>query len=280
MSNPSGSPTAAEILETSNQVLDLLGRCASLVAVADLCCPRLAVPQFAPGLIEFDAALQATEAAVARSQVPFRRASLRAGSPPPIGNLGSAHEAAVGFARYQVKGTADQAAWRARYRAPRQPGASVTGPVGADEYKRFATQIAAALIAENPRPHPELDRAVKQEAAEAVGLIGQPGPARAARRRTCRVRVKGRTVTLDGEVLQLGGTAEANAAGRCFLGHLIAAGGVWVSGSDINRSEQHRRSGHDGQRWDRVRKRLPDNLSGLVESNRRTGYRLSPEAWR
>ena len=99
------------------------------------------------------------------------------------------------------------------------------------------------------------------------------------KRRRWRLRVRGQSLLLDGEPVPIDLTAEARAVTLCYLGHLIRAQGEWVSGSEIDLAEkQQPNEGLAGHRWDRIRKRLPDALRSLIETNRRKGYRLSGEA--
>jgi hypothetical protein len=98
--------------------------------------------------------------------------------------------------------------------------------------------------------------------------------------RRCRLDLRDGTPYLDGEAVVLNLTAEARGAAMCFLGHLIRAGGHFISSTDINQAERGRpQQGLSGIRWDRVRKTLPDQLLALTESQRRKGYRLPQSAW-
>jgi hypothetical protein len=87
-------------------------------------------------------------------------------------------------------------------------------------------------------------------------------------------------VRLDGEPVSLELIGEGRQAALCYLGHLLRVEGDWISGPEINAAEQQRPGGLVNQRWDRVRASLPEQIQSLIESNRRKGYRLTPEAWR
>jgi hypothetical protein len=85
-----------------------------------------------------------------------------------------------------------------------------------------------------------------------------------------RLTLDGESVYLDGSLVPLDGTPEGREEMRLYLGALLQAGGNWLSGREIQ----------EGVRWERVRKRLPQVLLDLTETNRRKGNRLKPEAWR
>jgi hypothetical protein len=88
-------------------------------------------------------------------------------------------------------------------------------------------------------------------------------------------------VLLDGEQVSLELVGEGLRAALCYLGHLLRVQGQWISGGEINAAERQRRNeGLAGQRWDRVRSRLPEQIRSLIKSDRRKGYRLTPDAWR
>jgi hypothetical protein len=100
------------------------------------------------------------------------------------------------------------------------------------------------------------------------------------RGRRCRLQLVGGRVLLDGNEVPLGLTAERRADALCYLGHLIRAGD-WISGSEVDAAET-KRGGESlaGTRWDRLRDVLPEDIQDLIETNRKKGTRLRPEAWR
>jgi hypothetical protein len=85
-----------------------------------------------------------------------------------------------------------------------------------------------------------------------------------------RLELRDGAVYLDGEPVPLDLTAEARAEALRYLAALLSAPRTWVTGPDIEK----------GIRWDRVRKRLPPVLLGLIETDRRKGNRLAAAAWR
>jgi hypothetical protein len=129
----------------------------------------------------------------------------------------------------------------------------------------------------------ELLRETDRLRAEIKGecLAARPTPQkRSPAGPTPRLIIKKRSVSLDGKPVPLDMTAEAREVTLCYLGHLIRAGGEWISGPDINRAENDRgRNSLAGQRWDRVRASLPSPFQKLIQTDRRKGYRLSPAAW-
>lgn len=100
------------------------------------------------------------------------------------------------------------------------------------------------------------------------------------RRRRCRVRIAGRKILLDDEPVPLDLTADRREVLLCYLGHLVRMQGDWISGPEIDADERRKPRGLVRERWDRVRKNLPESLQQLIETNRRKGYRLKGEAWR
>jgi hypothetical protein len=104
-------------------------------------------------------------------------------------------------------------------------------------------------------------------------------PVSRAPRRRCRLRIKGKTVFLDGEAINLDLPNQKRAAALCFLGHLLSAAPDWISSKTIDDAERAKpRAGLHGYRWSDVRRSLPAALSNLVESRTGAGYRLSPAA--
>jgi hypothetical protein len=120
-------------------------------------------------------------------------------------------------------------------------------------------------------------------AAEALKASGQDG-ATAGRhvkqpRRRCRLRIKGKTVFLDGKAINLDLPNQRRAAALCFLGHVLTAAPNWISGKQINEAERIKpHAGLSGYRWHEIRRSLPAALSNLIESRTGAGYRLSPAA--
>ncbi len=129
-------------------------------------------------------------------------------------------------------------------------------------------------------PHPV---EVKQPAANPIPvyIVARPDgqsspPAVAADPPVCRLRIEGEKVFLDGQAVTLDMGPETRGAALCMLGHLLAAGGEWVSGPELNAKEvEGSCREHDGARWDRARNALPEALRDLVESGRGKGYRLA-----
>ena len=96
-----------------------------------------------------------------------------------------------------------------------------------------------------------------------------------------RIQIVEGKILLDGARVTLDQTDESIKLTLCFLEHVLDADGDWRSSGDINRIERRKpNQGFSGTRWDRVFKKLPSSISSLIESNRRKGYRLRPEAWR
>jgi hypothetical protein len=65
-------------------------------------------------------------------------------------------------------------------------------------------------------------------------------------------------------------TREKSAEALAFLSVLSQNPGQWQSSTDINDKYPTMK----GTRWDRVKKRLPECVLKIIESNRRKGYRL------
>jgi hypothetical protein len=85
-----------------------------------------------------------------------------------------------------------------------------------------------------------------------------------------RLRIKGKTVFLDGKAIPLDLTPDRRDAVLCLLRNLIRMRGQWISGPDINRAEID----FSGIRWDRVVRDLPEPIRARIESNRKLGYRI------
>jgi hypothetical protein len=97
--------------------------------------------------------------------------------------------------------------------------------------------------------------------------------------RPCRLQQVSGRVLLDDKEISLGLTAERRADALCYLGHLIRVGGDWISDSEVNAAETILGSGRAGVRWDRIRDGLPEDVRNLIETHKRKGSRLRPEAW-
>jgi hypothetical protein len=86
-------------------------------------------------------------------------------------------------------------------------------------------------------------------------------------------------VSLDGAAVNLDLTPDARNVALCYLGHLVRMRGDWISGPEIDAAERQKPGeGLAGQRWERVKRRLPQCLASLVQASPRKGYRLLPEA--
>src|SRR5262249_53232892 len=164
------------------------------------------------------------------------------------------------------------------------PGANpatvwVEGPFGWKAVNDALAHSERAAAAELARER-LLTTALARSVAQAPAPVTQPAlPAR--RRPRCRLRVVRRSVLLDGERVPLDMTRHALDARLCFLRHVTGAQGEWISGPEIDTAEKSRpNEGLCGQRWERVRKGLPEALRCLIESSRSKGYQLAPDAWR
>jgi hypothetical protein len=88
---------------------------------------------------------------------------------------------------------------------------------------------------------------------------------------SCRLKLCGDTLALDGKEISLELTADKRKDILQFFRALLGAPrGDWVSGMAIGQ----------GIRWDRAIAKLPPKLRNLIESKDGTGYRLKTSAWR
>src|SRR5262249_8765363 len=90
------------------------------------------------------------------------------------------------------------------------------------------------------------------------------------RKPVCRLAIVENEIVLDSKLVDLNLTPEAKAEALDYLRAVIAHAPNWVTGPEIGR----------GIRWDRVRRRLPKALQGLIQTDRRKGNRLHSTAWR
>jgi hypothetical protein len=103
----------------------------------------------------------------------------------------------------------------------------------------------------------------------------QPAPPSLPQPAAAPLAIRGGQVLIEGSPVELDLTAEAREEALCFLGHVIAQGGGWISGPEIAEAER-KQSGRDlrGTRWDRLVKKLPPEIRKHIESDRRKGYRV------
>jgi hypothetical protein len=113
---------------------------------------------------------------------------------------------------------------------------------------------------------------IQKESAQ-LGTAEPPQP---------RLRVEEDSVFLDDDRIPLDMTEESRGAARCYLRHLLAAGGEWRSDSEVDEMEGGSTCAvkHVGVRWDRIRKQLPNVLKALIQTDRKKGSRLADPVWR
>jgi hypothetical protein len=97
---------------------------------------------------------------------------------------------------------------------------------------------------------------------------------KAATRPSCPITITNGTVYLSGSPVLFNLTPERNDDALHFLTVLIDQRGGWVSSPEIGRVSNG--ESKVGVRWDRLRKKLPDELQKHVESHHRFGYRIVP----
>jgi hypothetical protein len=122
-------------------------------------------------------------------------------------------------------------------------------------------------LTDSPAPPALLDDIERECLAirEAVGFptrpVGSPG----------RLRVEGRNVYLDGEVVSLGFTEAKTTHALHFLRSLLAEPGNYLSSREIG----ERDGGDPKYRYDvKVFKKLPEPIKSLIESKRAAGFRV------
>jgi hypothetical protein len=139
---------------------------------------------------------------------------------------------------------------------------------------RVVDEVQRGLV-EQERRYDAIIKEAREMAELAREMSRSPGPAAEAKN---RLQIEDGKVLLDGKQVPLGLTTEASDAALCFLHHLIEAHGDWISGPEITKAEAMKPGqGLAGQRWDRVKNKLPVPIRTLICSDRRKGYRIAPE---
>jgi len=91
-----------------------------------------------------------------------------------------------------------------------------------------------------------------------------------------RIVVRGSAVFVDGHEVPLDFTKEKLVDALCFIRHVVAMKGIWISGPEIADAEKkENKRDLENVRWDRVFNALPEQIKVHIESNRRKGYRLT-----
>jgi hypothetical protein len=96
----------------------------------------------------------------------------------------------------------------------------------------------------------------------------------------CRLSVRGQALLLDGEAVTVNAAADGRTSLLAVLADLIAHPGGWRTGSEIAADAEKAGVVLNGRRICRYLRLAPPAVMELIDSDRRKGYILLPEAWR